>query len=386
VHLRSGSRTWMWLLVAGLIFTQAVPRLAAQKDNERQPTIIVFDLPGAGTGPYQGTQPGSINEEGAITGTYSDVNGAFHGFLRAPDGTFTTLDAPGAGTGLFQGTDARRINAAGVITGEYIDVNGTSQGFLRAPDGTFTTFEVPGADFTEVGNINPAGVIAGNYIVRTGPITLAEHGFLRASDGTITTFDAPGTRTRPALSTYVADINPAGVIAGIYDAAGEPGATTIMSHGYLRAPDGTITMFDAPNATGYYGNTYAEAINAAGVITGDYDDANGVSHGFLRAPDGTITSFDAPGAGSGISQGTVVTAINSAGVITGYIFDSKTNFHGFLRAQDGAFTTVDVPPPGGVATFPMSINPAGTITGSYMDNAFVYHGFVRYEGSQARSR
>jgi hypothetical protein len=69
----------------------------------------------------------------------------YHGFLRAPDGTFTTFDAPGAGTGAYQGTFAISINPAGAITGYYTDASNVDHGFLRARDGTITTFEAPGS-------------------------------------------------------------------------------------------------------------------------------------------------------------------------------------------------------------------------------------------------
>ena len=79
------------------------------KAQDRKATIITFDAPGAGTGTFQGTIPEDINPAGVITGVYSDANFVAHGFLRAPDGAFTTIDAPGAGTN-FQGTFAVSIN------------------------------------------------------------------------------------------------------------------------------------------------------------------------------------------------------------------------------------------------------------------------------------
>ena len=57
--------------------------------------IITFDAPGAGTGPQQGTLAYAINQAGTIAGYYFDSNPVTHGFLRAPDGSFTTFDAPG---------------------------------------------------------------------------------------------------------------------------------------------------------------------------------------------------------------------------------------------------------------------------------------------------
>jgi hypothetical protein len=65
--------------------------------------IITFDAPGAGTGPYQGTGCFAytdcsvlINDEGTITGYFLDANNVFHGFVRSPEGKFTSFDAPGA--------------------------------------------------------------------------------------------------------------------------------------------------------------------------------------------------------------------------------------------------------------------------------------------------
>jgi hypothetical protein len=55
-----------------------------------------------------------------------------------------------------------------------------------------------------------------------------------------------------------------------------------------------------------------------------------VCHGFLRAPDGKLTTFDAPGAGTGYGQGTWGYWINKSGAITGYYCDAIT-CHGFLR-------------------------------------------------------
>ena len=61
------------------------------------------------------------NAAGAITGNTGDSNDVFHGYLRASDGTFTIFDAPGAGTGPGQGTFAENINPNGLIAGYYID-------------------------------------------------------------------------------------------------------------------------------------------------------------------------------------------------------------------------------------------------------------------------
>jgi len=81
-------------------------------------TITTFDAPNAGTGPGQGTIVFSVdclNPAGAISATSLDASDVYHGVLRAPDGTMTTFDVPGAGTGPFQGTLTFGINQAGTF-------------------------------------------------------------------------------------------------------------------------------------------------------------------------------------------------------------------------------------------------------------------------------
>ena len=41
---------------------------------------------------------------GTIAGDYLDASNVYHGYVRAPDGAITKIDVPGAGTGPFQGT------------------------------------------------------------------------------------------------------------------------------------------------------------------------------------------------------------------------------------------------------------------------------------------
>ena len=132
------------LLVAGT--NDGVPNFGNTPLAQPPPAIITFDAPGAGTGPFQGTLTYAMNRMGTIAGYYFDANSVTHGFLRAPDGTFTApIDAPGGGTGPYQGTFAASINPAGAITGFVVDSTYVFHGYLRSPNGTFTTFDVPGA-------------------------------------------------------------------------------------------------------------------------------------------------------------------------------------------------------------------------------------------------
>jgi len=339
--------------------------------------IISFDVGGAGTGAYQGTQPYCINSAGAITGQYWDAYNVSHGFLRAADGTITPFDVLGASA-----TAALSINPAGAITGEYFDAKGVAHGFLRAPDGTISTFDAPGAGSvpdsfqgTFGSSINPSGWIAGFIVDESG----VYHGFLRAPDGTLTGFNARGAGASPGEGTWpagISGINPAGMIAGSYQ------DTYGVYHGLVRTPNGFILPIAVWAAgTGSGQGTLTSSINAAGAITGAFIDPRGVYHGFLRTPLGLIMRFDYPGAGKAPGQGTMGSSINPAGEIAGEYVDADGVNRGLVRALNGKFTSFDCPAEyqgtqSGQGTVPESNNPAGAITGYCIDTNGVFHGFL----------
>lgn len=355
--------------------------------------FVTFDAPGAirNGDSYDGTFPDSINNGGTVTGIYIAADVLYHGFVRGPGGEFVTLDAPGIGTSV--GTRFRAIpgsvnlksrsvsmNNHGAITGNYIDSNNVSHGFLRSPEGRLMTVDAPGAssaagtfDGTFPTGINDGGTVAGNYIDSKDLV----HGFLRSPAGGFTAFDAPGSGSVAAFGygTFPESINAAGAVAGHYTDAHQ------ASHGFVRRSSGKFTTFDAPGvssvaASGY--GTFPASINAAGVITGHFSDANGVYHGFVRRHRGEFTTFDAPGA----DIGTLPKSINESGAITGHFGDANGVYHGFVRSPGGTFTTFDAPGAGtaegsGFGTFPDSINDAGAITGHYVDAQGLNHGFLR---------
>lgn len=350
----------------------------------QEANIITFDAPGADTtaGDYNGTFASGVNNLGIIAGSYIDVNDVYHGFLRGPNGKFTTFEAPGADTtaGSYNGTSPSGINDLGVITGDYSDANGFNHGFVRAPDGKFTTFDVPGAGGygTLPVTINLEGAIVGYYT----DSNYLFHSFVRNSNGTFSAFLAPGQcETNVSLGCYgseVTNIDFSGFAIGNYM------DSDFVGHGLIRHPDGTFTTFEAPNAgTGQYQGTLCPGcyagLNQWGAIAGTYIDANSVQHGFLRSPEGTITTFDAPGAGTSSYQGTgcssdCPTSLNDFGAITGNYIDSNDVLHGYLRSPDGNITTVD--PAGSEFTWSSGIDDLGAITGYYLDADGIYHGFV----------
>jgi hypothetical protein len=367
-----------------IFFTFGASAAWSQAQPQWKHKIVTFDVPGAGTGAGQGTLPIGIVQGGWIMGSYIDANSVSHGFLRAPDGTITKFDVPGAGKGAGQGTiEVFGMTPGLEIVGTYADANNVHHGFLRTLRGKFTTFDAPFPGTAGTGSlaVNWSGLILAEYLDANG----AYHGLLRAPDGTFTTFDPPDAGTGAGQGTYSAifsGINPEGACIGEYVDANN------VFHAYLRAPDGTITEFDDPNAgTGTYQGTGTSGINPAGEINGWYIDTNNVFHGFLRSLKGDLTEVDVPGAGTGTYQGTDAApympafgGINPAGTITGFYADANSVYHGYLRSPQGKFVTFDVRGAGTgnwQGTLPLNINPEGTVTGWYIDQNGVYHGFLR---------
>lgn len=93
-------------------------------------TLTSFDPPGSVF-----TFPGAINPAGEIAGYWCDFS-TCHGFLRTAEGAITSFDPPGS-VFTFETPDNNQvhvgINPAGAITGGYTDTNGASHGFVRTP-------------------------------------------------------------------------------------------------------------------------------------------------------------------------------------------------------------------------------------------------------------
>jgi hypothetical protein len=377
-------------------------------------TISTFDAPGAGSGKagsFQfkikwGTFPVAINATGVITGESIDSNYVTHGFVRSANGTIITFDAPGAGDKSSDGTYPVGIDDAGNIVGIFNAKNhasGFSRGFVRAPNGTFTTFAVPGALSANGGaSVNSAGDFTGAYAAPSSGSSTSNysyHGFLRTANGAIVTFDVPGATTVAGQGTYPLGIDNEGDVAGWYT------DTNLTTHGFVRSASGSIVTFDAPGslastpytlAATLYRGTIPVAVDTAGNITGIFADAAGIVHGFERTASGTMTTFDAPGAGTVPSKkslprglpkfgGRLIAATGTSpvsiagGNVAGTLLDAQKVFHGFVVETDGSVTTFSSPSAGtgayrGTAGF--TVNTAGTVAGTYADANLVLHGFV----------
>ena len=85
------------------------------------------------------------------------------GYFRQPDGPFVVFDAPGAGTGPGQGTDTDGINAEHLVPGPYYHPNGVIHGYIRFPDGSITEFDVPGTGTAVAGHRSRRSQLRGEH-------------------------------------------------------------------------------------------------------------------------------------------------------------------------------------------------------------------------------
>ena len=128
--------------------------------------------------------PVAINDGGTIAGWYA-TGSSSGSYIRAADGRFTLFNDPDA----ICCTTAASMNAADIVIGTFYDQNSLQHGFIRTPNGKFTTFDVAGAISIQPITINDNGTIAGSFYDANS----VQHGFVRNHDGNIITFDPPGS-------------------------------------------------------------------------------------------------------------------------------------------------------------------------------------------------
>ena len=285
------------------------------------PTITLFQIPGAAA-----TFPTSITNSGEVLGYSYDGAGYSHGFIRAPDGTLTTLDIDGSPS-----TTPRAENEKGTIVG-YYSASPPGGALIRSADGTITTFSVwrhrrkgltwptavnaagwiaidgggeaflrdPYGQITDLGSWNGAGNIptsinSSNFLVGYVKYSYPTYGWLRTPDGSTSTLD---------FVPYA--INDANIIAGYAD--------DYPSIGVCRFSDGKEVYFKGPRSY-YYGDTEVLGLNNEGIAVGYYNDFY-KRHAFIwPCKSGPVigwVNIDVPGASD-----TLASRINDNGVVIG---------------------------------------------------------------------
>jgi hypothetical protein len=293
------------------------------------------------------------------------------------EATYVSFSVPGA----IQGTFPMSINASMTVTGYYNPSSTETRGFLRDPDGTFTTFAIPGAVLTVPESINTAGDVTGFYQLPAG----LSQGFLRYAGGRIVTFDLSGGMQDPfsppevfPMSAQPVSINNFDDVAGTY-------LFVTRLNAFFRSASGVYT-----GQISFGRETAATAINASGSVVGYATDEGGPVEytGFVAHPDGysaTITVPLPPAQEYGCKSEVLPDGINAGGTIAGWYYNTCYNTPGvFTMSPDGVFTTfqtpgllVASPVLSGTGPHSISIDQAGDIAGSYTDANGVQHGFVR---------
>ncbi len=277
----------------------------------RAQTYTQVDYPGASLTEIIG----GPNLEGTSVGVWEDAGGVIHGFSVTANGEFTSFD-PKHSTF----TAPYFINLQGVIVGEYLDSNSVSHGFIL-DRGKYTVVDAPGAAGTTLSGINDLGEISGftcsdSACGNTGnPNTT--HSFLRSTKGVFRFFDPPG-----ATSSAAETVSLLGAVVGNYtDTVGE------LNHGYLLF----LGKYTAIDFTGAMDGTFASGGNLQNDVVGIYYTSPTCTvdceHAFLLHK-GVFTSFDYQESGV---QATYANGINALGVIVGGFVDSDNNVHGFIR-------------------------------------------------------
>ena len=200
-------------------------------------------------------------------------------------------------------------------------------------DYIFETIEVPGVDFLEVAASNDFGDYAGNTRSPDGEKII---GFTLI-DGVFATYDFPSS-----VNTFFYALDNTGKAAGHYKGVDN------LYHGVV-LEEGELRQYDFPGAV----QTFIFGISdETGALSGNIVNESGITRGF--SGDLAITF---PGAVK-----TYADFVNAAGVVVGSYIDSEGMPHGFMRNPDGSFVTIDVPePPNLRFLFVNAINDLGVV-------------------------
>jgi len=232
--------------------------------------------------------------------------------------------------------------------GNTLSADGQKEIGFTLIDGIFTTYDFHGSQKTHFYALGNDGTAAGHYQDSEG----LYHGII-LEDGELRQYDFPG-----AVQT---------MIYGISDATGALSGNIIDEFDVTRGFSGDMQI-EFPGATA----TYADFINAAGVVVGSYRDAEGIPHGFMRSPDGNFSTIDVPQMPN--LEFIFVNAINDRGVV---VFRAKA-------AGDIQRSYIVLPGgepdelrfPGSVNTVVRNINQDGSIIGYYDTPDARRHGFI----------
>ena len=213
--------------------------------------------------------------------------------------------------------------------------------------GVFTTYDFPDAKNTYFFALSNTGIAAGYYEDSEG----LHHGVV-LEDDELRQYDFPG-----AVETF---------IHGISDATGALTGNFIDASGVRRGFSGE-TVIEVPGAS----ETYADFVNAVGLIMGSYVDSEGLYHPYILTPDGRFTSFKLPNAEN--IEYLFVHGLNQASI---FVLRIKW-VDGVPRTYVGGFRGLyEFKFPDSVSTEGWNINEDGSVVGYYDSPDGSRHGFI----------
>ncbi|MGO8794876.1 MAG: hypothetical protein ACLQLC_08645 [Candidatus Sulfotelmatobacter sp.] len=241
------------------------------------------------------------------------------------------------------------------VVGVYTNGSGTGSstlGFLNVPGSPTQTLAYPGSTYTRALGVNDANTVVGDFFGSDG----VYHGYIYYGGS----FDPPAWN----LNGYNEKTNKFSTsLFGIASNGNLAGAAN---------PHGSVEGFVVMGSTTYEfypagkDNTYAYAVNSAGIAVGQYFEGT-VSHGFMFTPPATVTPINYTGA-----QSTACYGINDFGVITCTYVDTSGNSHGFEINSGGDYVPTDL--------MAVGVSNSGYMVGSYVAPGGSNAGFLLSPG------
>jgi hypothetical protein len=225
------------------------------------------------------TEVWNINDWGTTVGIAHSLDYSVEtAFIRDSNGNYTLLPHPG-----LPYSEAQGLNNAGVVVGEAWNADYSQAiGFIYDPADRSFIDMMPSSD-TEVHGINSRGEVVGEVTLAAGTAyansPAGNYGFYRATNGAITLFRVDG------MDTYARAINDAGVIAGeVFDSGGNAtgfvftlGDAANHRRGTTRYESLKVPLLLVPGQT----QTAIQAVTEEGNLAGVTVDASGAVHGFV---------------------------------------------------------------------------------------------------------
>ena len=313
------------------------------------------------------TEGYNINQDGSVVGYYDTADGRRHGFIARPIADEASVVAqPPTHTYTFESIDVPGIDFLAVTASSDFEdyagytksADGKKEVAFTLIDDIFMTYDFPGSQKTHFYALGNNGQAAGHYQDSDG----LYHGVI-LENGELRQYNFPN-----AVETE---------IYGISDVTGALTGNFTDTSGIRRGfTDDEI--IEAPGAS----ETFADFVNADGVVVGSYVDPEGIYFPYVRSPDGNFTSItDFPDAEK--IEYAFISGIN----------DAWTFVFRFKEVDSVPGTSVGTPRtglkplqvPGSVSTEGWNINQDGSVVGHYDSADGRRHGFIARPVDEAES-